>query len=71
MRIVAIFIGVLVVVLFLGLIGFLNITVNIFRDKPMNDTINRATRPFLMAAIYIVGIFLFIIWWAVMARVGY
>jgi hypothetical protein len=65
-------IGVLVVVLLLGVIGFLNISVNtLIRDKPINETIDRATRPFLGISIILFGILLFIIFWAVMARVGY
>lgn len=67
-----VFIGVLLVVLLLGVIGFLNISVNtLIRDKPINETIDRATRPFLGASMILIGILLFVIFWAVMARIGY
>ena len=63
---------VLVVVLLLGLVGLLNISVNtLIRDKPINETIDRATRPFLGASIIVVGFMLFLIWWGLMARIGY
>ena len=65
---------VLVVVLLLGLVGLLNIYISVntlIRDKPINDTIDRATRPFLGASIIVVGFMLFLIWWGLMARIGY
>ena len=61
---VSIFFGLLVVVLILGLIGFLNIFVHVMTDKPLNQTIDRVTRPFLATSIIIIAIGLFFGWLA-------
>ncbi len=66
----AILIGLVVVVLVLGLIGFLNITMTP-PEKPVNKTIDRVTQPFLGASIILIAIVGFIIFWAIMARTGY
>ncbi len=64
---VSLFIGVLAVVLIIGLTSFLYIFVNVMRDKPVNETIARVTRPFLAASIIIIVVGLFFGWLAFQA----
>jgi tryptophan-rich sensory protein len=61
-------VAIVAVVLVLGLIGFLNIFFGTADGKTPNPTLDKVTRPFLLPTMLIVGLVLFLIFWAVMAR---